>query len=99
MIKTLADEFGCPVRYSGHEVGLQTTYGAVALGACFVERHLTLDRAMWGSEHAASVEPPGMARLVRNIRSIEKAFGNGIKCVYDSELPLMKRLRRPPLAI
>lgn len=97
MIHTLADRFGCPVGYSGHEVGLPTTSAAVALGACFVERHLTLDRAMWGSDHAASVEPPGMVRLVRDIRSIERALGSGVKRVYDSERPLMKRLRRPPI--
>lgn len=93
MIKTLASEFACPVGYSGHEVGLQTTYAAVVLGACFIERHITLDRAMWGSDQAASVEPSGLIRLIRDIRIVEKALGDGDKKIYDSELPLIKRLR------
>jgi N-acetylneuraminate synthase len=83
-----------PVGYSGHEVGLPTTVAAVALGAAFVERHVTLDRAMWGSDQAASVEPQGIARLVRDIRVIEDALGDGTKRVYDSELGPMARLRR-----
>ena len=83
-----------PIGYSGHETGLATTVAAVALGACFVERHFTLDRAMWGSDHAASVEPGGMAKLVRDIRDVEMAFGDGIKRVYDSELEPRRRLRR-----
>jgi sialic acid synthase SpsE len=82
------------VGYSGHEVGLQTTYAAVTLGACFVERHITLDRAMWGSDQAASVEPAGMIRLVRDIRVIERALGDGEKKVYDSELKAREKLRR-----
>jgi N-acetylneuraminate synthase len=94
MIATLADEFGCPVGYSGHEVGLQTTVAAVALGAAFVERHVTLDRAMWGSDQAASIEPGGLIRLVRDIRVVEAALGDGVKRVYDSELPVRERLRR-----
>jgi N-acetylneuraminate synthase len=94
MIPVLAEEFGVPVGYSGHEVGLQTTYAAVALGACFLERHITLDRAMWGSDQAASVEPWGFMRLVRDIRAIEKALGDGMKRVYDSELPARAKLRR-----
>ncbi|MFJ3837370.1 N-acetylneuraminate synthase family protein [Streptomyces sp. NPDC090054] len=83
-----------PVGYSGHETGLQTTVAAVAMGACAVERHITLDRAMWGSDQAASVEPGGLTRLVRDIRTIETALGDGIKRVYDSELAPMKKLRR-----
>ncbi len=94
MIQTLQSEFGCPIGYSGHEVGLQTTCAAVVLGACFVERHITLDRAMWGSDQAASVEPHGFARLVRDIRVLDTALGDGVKLVYESELPLRKRLRR-----
>lgn len=94
MIRTLQDAFDNPIGYSGHEVGLQTTYAAVALGACFVERHLTLDRAMWGSDQAASVEPHGIARLARDIRVIESALGDGIKRVYESEVPIIKRLRK-----
>jgi len=94
MLATLRDEFGCPVGYSGHEVGLQTTVAAVALGASFVERHITLDRAMWGSDQAASIEPGGLIRLVRDVRVIEAALGDGVKHVYDSELPIKARLRR-----
>ncbi|MGA9347282.1 MAG: N-acetylneuraminate synthase family protein [Anaerolineae bacterium] len=94
VIPTLQREFDCPIGYSGHEVGLQTTYAAVVLGACYVERHITLDRAMWGSDQAASVEPWGFMRLVRDIRVTEKALGDGIKRVYESEKPIMQRLRR-----
>lgn len=95
MIQTLAREFPCPIGYSGHEVGLQTTLAAVTLGASFVERHITLDRTLWGSDQAASVEPHGVSRLVRDIRVIEAALGNGVKQVYDSEMPSRLRLRRP----
>jgi N-acetylneuraminate synthase len=94
MIQTLKEEFNCPVGYSGHEVGLQTTHAAVVLGACFVERHITLDRAMWGSDQAASVEPPGFSRLVRDIQVIEAALGDGVKVVYESEKPSISKLRR-----
>jgi YrbI family 3-deoxy-D-manno-octulosonate 8-phosphate phosphatase len=94
MIQTLAGRYpGVPIGYSGHETGLATTVAAVSLGATFVERHFTLDRAMWGSDHAASVEPQGFQRLVRDIRDIETATGDGIKRVYESELGPMKRLR------
>ena len=93
MIQTLQKEFDCPIGYSGHEVGLQTTYASVVLGAAFVERHITLDRAMWGSDQAASVEPWGLMRLVRDIRVIENALGDGKKCIYESEIPLMNRLK------
>lgn len=95
MIETLARLYpGTPIGYSGHETGLATTVAAVAMGACFVERHFTLDRAMWGSDQAASVEPQGMQKLVRDIRDVEMSMGDGIKRVYDSELGAMKRLRR-----
>ena len=94
MIQTLKQTFNVPVGYSGHEVGLQTTLAAVTLGASLVERHITLDRAMWGSDQAASIEPSGLIRLVRDIRIIEKALGDGVKKVYDSERPLIKRLRK-----
>ena len=94
MIQTLAVKFpDAPIGYSGHETGLATTVAAVAIGAAFVERHFTLDRAMWGSDHAASVEPGGFQRLVRDIRDIETALGDGVKKVYESELGPMKRLR------
>jgi N-acetylneuraminate synthase len=94
MIPVLADRYQVPIGYSGHETGLQTTVAAVTLGACFVERHVTLDRAMWGSDQSASVEPPGVRRLVRDIRTVEEALGDGEKKVYDSELKPMARLRK-----
>jgi N-acetylneuraminate synthase len=94
MIRTLKEEFDCPVGYSGHEVGLQTTLAAVTLGATFIERHITLDRAMWGSDQAASVEPSGLIRLVRDIRVIEEAMGDGVKQVYASEFLIRDKLRR-----
>jgi N-acetylneuraminate synthase len=95
MIETLAAEYpNVPVGYSGHEVGLQTTLCAVALGAVLVERHITLDRAMWGSDQSASVEPEGMRRLVRDIRVLEASLGDGVKQVYPGELSAMKKLRR-----
>lgn len=95
MIETLKIKYPeIPIGYSGHEVGLAPTWAAVALGACFVERHITLDRAMWGTDQAASVEVGGMERLVGNIRDIERALGDGIKKVYDSELGQIKKLRR-----
>lgn len=93
MIHTLMQKFSCPIGYSGHEVGLQTTCAAVALGACFVERHITLDRVMWGSDQAASVEPWGLMRLVRDIRTVEQSLGDGVKVVYESEKPIIARLR------
>ncbi len=83
-----------PIGYSGHEVGLAPTLAAVTIGASFVERHITLDRAMWGTDQAASVEIGGFIRLVNNIRDIEASLGDGEKKVYDSELPIRKKLRR-----
>jgi N-acetylneuraminate synthase len=95
MVETLRREFPeIPVGYSGHEVGLVPSAVAVALGACVVERHLTLDRAMWGSDQAASVEPGGFERLVKYIRVSEAALGDGVKKVYASEQHSLKRLRR-----
>ena len=95
MIETLSAEYpNVPVGYSGHEVGLQTTLCAVALGAVLVERHITLDRAMWGSDQSASVEPEGMRRLMRDIRVLEASLGDGVKQVYPGELSAMKKLRR-----
>jgi N-acetylneuraminate synthase len=93
-IPRMAERYGIPIGYSGHEVGLYTTLAAVVLGACVVERHITLDRAMWGSDQAASVEPQGFARLVRDIRAVETALGDGVKKVYPSEVPIMQKLRR-----
>lgn len=94
-ITTLKNRFpNVPIGYSGHEVGLSTTTAAVVLGACVVERHITLDRSMWGSDQAASVEPQGLSRLVRDIRTVEKAIGDGIIKIYDSEQPIISKLRR-----
>lgn len=94
MIETLRANFDCPIGYSGHEVGLVPSAVAVALGACMVERHITLDRAMWGSDQAASVEPGGFMKLVKYIRVTELALGDGVKKVYESELPSLRKLRR-----
>ena len=94
MIKTLGEEFACPIGYSGHEVGLVPSALAVALGACLVERHVTLDRAMWGSDQAASVEPHGVRTLVKYIRVTEKSMGDGQKRVYESEQSSLEKLRR-----
>ena len=94
MIQTLKDDFPCPIGYSGHEVGLITSVVAVSMGASIVERHFTLDRSMWGSDQAASVEPGGFRRLVKYIRVTEMALGDGVKRVYDSEKSSMKKLRR-----
>ena len=94
MIQTLRKEFGCPIGYSGHEVGLIPPVVAVAMGACLVERHLTLDRAMWGTDQAASVEPAGFARLVMYVHVGEASLGDGVKRVYESERSSLKKLRR-----
>lgn len=93
-ICTLRSRYGVPVGYSGHEVGLAPSVAAAALGSCMIERHITLDRAMWGSDQAASVEWQGFWRLVKDIRAIEKSMGDGIKRVYPSEVPIMNKLRR-----
>ncbi len=94
VIPALQARYHLPVGYSGHEVGLYTTLAAAVLGACMLERHITLDRAMWGSDQAASVEPQGFARLVKDIRAVEAAMGDGVKRVFDSEIPIMQKLRR-----
>lgn len=93
-IATLKERYHVPVGYSGHETGIVTSAAAVALGACVVERHVTVDRAMWGSDQAASLEPSGITRLVRDIRLVEKSMGNGEKKIVDREIPLIARLRR-----
>src|SRR5512139_2118018 len=95
MVQTLRSEFpSIPIGYSGHEVGLVPSAVAVAFGACMIERHLTLDRAMWGSDQAASVEPGGFERLVKYIRVTEASLGDGVKKVYASEQSSLKKLRR-----
>jgi N-acetylneuraminate synthase len=93
-IQTMHQRYGLPVGYSGHESGLGSSTAAVALGACVVERHITLDRAMWGSDHAASLGPNGIIRLVRDIRMVETSLGDGVKRLIDREIPNMRKLRR-----
>lgn len=94
VIPLLRARYGVPIGYSGHETGLASSVAAVALGACIVERHISLDRSMWGTDQAASLEPSGMTRLVRDIRLVEKAMGDGVKRVIEREVPIMKKLRR-----
>jgi N-acetylneuraminate synthase len=98
-IPSMIERYGVPVGYSGHETGIPTTVAAAVLGACCVERHITMDRAMWGSDQAASLEPNGIHRLVRDIRLVEQSLGDGIKRVYEEELPVMKKLRRVGAAV
>jgi N-acetylneuraminate synthase len=93
-INTFRQRYDAPIGYSGHEVGLAPSVAAAALGACMIERHITLDRAMWGSDQAASVEWQGFWRLVKDVRAIEKSMGDGVKRVYPSEVPIMHKLRR-----
>jgi N-acetylneuraminate synthase len=94
IIPILRQQFELPVGYSGHETGIPSSVAAVALGACIVERHITLDRSMWGSDQAASLEPNGLQRLVRDIRLVEAAMGDGVKRVLEREVPVMQKLRR-----
>ncbi len=94
VIEKFRKEFNCPVGYSGHEKGLLPSILSVELGANSVERHITTDRTLWGSDQAASLEPEGLRRLVRDIREVETVLGDGIKVVYDSELPVKKKLRK-----
>jgi len=93
-IQTLKARYGVPVGYSGHELGLASTVAAVVMGACVVERHITLSRALWGSDQAASLEPDELKELVRDIRFVESALGDGIKRVMEREIPVMEKLRR-----
>lgn len=93
-IQTLRQRYNVPVGYSGHETGLPSSVAAVVLGANSVERHITLDRSMWGSDHAASLEPNGIHRLLRDIRLVESALGDGEKRILEREVPIMKKLRR-----
>lgn len=95
VIRSFMDKYKTiPIGYSGHETGLAPTLAAVALGASFIERHVTLDRAMWGTDQAASVEIGGLFRLVKDIRDIEKALGDGQKIIFESEQVLLKKLRK-----
>jgi len=94
VIPALKQRYSVPVGYSGHETGLPSSVAAAVMGACMVERHITLDRSMWGSDHAASLEPNGIMRLVRDIRLVETSMGDGVKRVIEREIPIMKKLRR-----
>ena len=93
MINTLRDKYNCDVGYSGHEVGLAISYAAAAMGITSLERHITINRAMYGSDQSASIEPAGIRQLVGAVRKIEKAMGDGIKKVIDAETPIAKKLR------
>lgn len=93
-IKTLREMFFCPIGFSGHENGIFASGLAVACGACSIERHITVDRTLWGSDHAASLEPEGLRKLVRDIRNVPKILGDGRLMVYESEKPIMKKLRK-----
>ncbi|MDP5131080.1 MAG: N-acetylneuraminate synthase family protein [Paraglaciecola sp.] len=93
-IATLREQYKCNVGYSGHETGLSTSVAAAAIGATSIERHITLDRAMYGSDQSASVEPQGFSRMVRDIRVVEKAMGDGIKRILDAEVPIAAKLKR-----
>ncbi len=94
VIHSFRERYGVPVGYSGHETGLPSSVAAVAMGACVIERHITLERAMWGSDHAASLGTSGVIRLVRDIRIIETAMGDGVKRIAEKEYAIMKKLRR-----
>ncbi len=94
MIPVLRERYGVPIGYSGHETGIPSSVAAAVLGACIVERHVTLDRSLWGSDHAASLEPNGIIRVIRDIRLVESALGDGVKKVVPSEIPVMQKLRR-----
>lgn len=94
VIPKMKERYNVPIGYSGHETGIASSVAAVAVGACMIERHITLDRSMWGSDQAASLEPSGITRLVRDIRLIERAMGDGVKRVIEREIPIIKKLRR-----
>jgi N-acetylneuraminate synthase len=94
VIPALRKRYGVPVGYSGHETGIASSVAAVALGACVVERHITLDRAMWGSDQAASLGPSGVIKMINEIRLVENSMGDGVKRVIEREKPIIKNLRR-----
>ena len=93
-ITTLKERFNCEVGYSGHEFGLTTTIASICLGATIIERHITLDRTMWGTDQMCSVEPQGLIKLVRGIKELKSALGDGVKVVTDTEIPIRKKLRK-----
>lgn len=94
VIEQFKEEFSCPIGYSGHERGLLPSILSVQVGASAVERHITVDRTLWGSDQAASLEPEGLRRMVRDIREVKSIMGNGVKCVYESEVPVRAKLRK-----
>jgi len=93
-VPVMKERYSVPVGYSGHETGIASTVAATVLGACCVERHITMDRSMEGSDHAASLEPNGISRIVRDIRLVEQSMGDGVKRVFEREQPIIKKLRR-----
>ena len=93
VIETLRNKFQCNVGYSGHESGLAISYAAAALGITSLERHITLDRSMYGSDQSASIEPNGLRQLVGAVRKIEKALGDGEKRIIEAEIPILEKLR------
>jgi N-acetylneuraminate synthase len=93
LIPILRERYRCPIGYSGHETGVAISMAAAALGISSIERHITLDRAMYGSDQAASLEPAGLRQLVGGLRKIETAMGDGVKRVLDEEIPIAKKLR------
>ena len=94
VIGTLKEKYGVPVGYSGHETGLASSVAAVALGACMLERHITIERSLWGSDQAASLGPSGITRLIRDVRLAEMSLGSPEKKCLDLELPVRQKLRR-----
>lgn len=94
VIEQFRNEFNCPIGYSGHEKGLLPSILSVELGACSIERHITVDRTLWGSDQAASLEPEGLHRMVRDVREVKKILGDGKKVVYASEIPIKEKLRK-----
>ncbi len=94
VIPNYIKRYSCPIGYSGHEKGVLPSVIAASMGACAIERHITTDRTLWGSDHPASLEPEGLRRLVRDIRLLNTIKGDGKKVVYESELPIIKKLRK-----
>lgn len=92
-IQTLREKFNCKVGYSGHETGLAVSYAAVALGATSIERHITLDRAMYGTDQAASLSPPGLKKIVPELKKVQSSLGDGVKRVLEQEIHIAKKLR------
>ena len=93
-IKTLKDRYNCEVGYSGHEFGLTTTIASICMGATIIERHITLDRTMWGTDQMCSVEPQGLIKLVRGVHELSRALGDGEKVVTETEKPIREKLRK-----